>query len=82
MHDGAPLHFSVNVGNFLNRQYPNKWIGRGNNCSQDWPPHSPDLNKCDYFLWGELMEYVYSSPVNIREGLWNRITEKCNIIKK
>ncbi|KAJ8934572.1 hypothetical protein NQ318_017271 [Aromia moschata] len=47
--------------------YPNKWIGRGNNCPQVWPPQSPDLNKCDFFLWGTLKEFEYSSPVQ-----WNK----------
>ena len=81
MHDGAPPHFSVHVRNFLNQQYPNKWIGRGNNCPQKWPTRSPDLNKCDFFLWGMLKDYVYSSPVASRAEVWNRITNKCNVIR-
>ena len=24
-----------------------------------WPPRSPDLNPCDYFLWGYLKSVVY-----------------------
>lgn len=81
MHDGAPPHFSMNVREFLNQQFPNRWIGRGNNCPQRWPPRSPDLNKCDYFLWGTLKDFVYSTPVETREDLWNRISNKCTIIK-
>lgn len=81
MHDGAPPHFSMNVRNFLNHQYPNRWIGRGNNCPQRWPPRSPDLNKCDFFLWGTLKEFVYSSPVASQEELWNRIIHKCTSIR-
>ncbi len=26
---------------------------------QSWPAHSPDLNPCDYFLWGYLKSTVY-----------------------
>jgi hypothetical protein len=25
-------------------------------CGQNWPLYSPDLNTCDYFLWGFLKE--------------------------
>lgn len=81
MHDGAPPHFSTAVRDFLNHQYPNKWIGRGNNCPQVWPPRSPDLNKCDFFLWGLLKEFVYSSSIASRAELWNRITHKCTLIR-
>jgi hypothetical protein len=24
-----------------------------------WPPSSPDLNPCDFFLWGHLKQLVY-----------------------
>ena len=23
-----------------------------------WPPHSPDLNTCDFYLWGHLKSMV------------------------
>lgn len=78
MHDGAPPHFSVNVRNYLDQEYPNQWIGRGNNCPQNWPPRSPDLNPCDFFLWGALKDKVYSSRVENRQELWNRIVQNCN----
>ncbi|PSN44290.1 hypothetical protein C0J52_12960 [Blattella germanica] len=33
-----------------------------------WPPHSPDINPCDYFLWGLLKEQVFRQhPVNLLE---------------
>jgi len=25
----------------------------------EWPSHSPDLNPCDYFLWGFMKDYIY-----------------------
>jgi hypothetical protein len=37
---GIP-HFSRHVTEYLNQQFPNRWIGRG--CPQNWPPRSPDL---------------------------------------
>ncbi|PSN29319.1 hypothetical protein C0J52_28332 [Blattella germanica] len=24
-----------------------------------WPPHSPDINPCDYFLWRQLRGKIY-----------------------
>lgn len=73
MHDGAPPHYTLNVRNYLNQQYPNKWIGRGNDAPVTWPPRSPDLNPLDYFLWGHLKVVVYGRPVNTEEELWQRI---------
>lgn len=35
-HDGCPAHFAVNVRQFLDREYPNRWIGRGS--IFPWPP--------------------------------------------
>ena len=32
------------------------------NSSFGWPPYSPDLNPCDYYLWGYLKSKVYSDP--------------------
>ena len=31
-----------------------------------WPPRSPDLNPCDFYLWGYLRSKIYSpKPKNI-----------------
>lgn len=33
-----------------------------------WPPRSPDLNPCDYYLWGTLKDRVYvNSPHSLQE---------------
>ncbi|XP_066261268.1 uncharacterized protein [Euwallacea similis] len=81
MHDGAPPHHSVNVRAFLNQQYPNRWIGRGNNAPVQWPPRSPDMTPMDYFFWGSLKEKVYSTSVNNRDDLWQRIQQCTNVIR-
>jgi len=81
MHDGAPPHFSVAVRNYLNQQYPNKWIGRGNDAPVNWPPRSPDLNPLDYFLWGHLKSVVYKTPVDQEEQLWQRIQDAANALR-
>ena len=62
MQDGAPPHWSRTVRNWLNQSLPHRWIGRGN--SEDlnitWPPRSPDLTPCDFFLWGYVKSQVYT----------------------
>ena len=33
-----------------------------------WPPHSPDINPCDFFLWGFLEEKVFQrTPQNVAQ---------------
>jgi hypothetical protein len=60
-HDGAWPHFARTV-----RAYPGRWIGRGGPIQ--WPPHSPDLTPCDFWLWDMVKERVYSRKVpNINE---------------
>lgn len=70
-HDGAPSHFSLQVRQYLNEIYPNRWIGRGGPVS--WPARSPDLNPLDYFLWGHLKTLVYEDPVPNQQELLGRV---------
>ncbi|KAJ4440420.1 hypothetical protein ANN_08561 [Periplaneta americana] len=71
MHDGAPAHFSRTARRYLDRRFPDRWIGRGGPIA--WPPRSPDLNPLDFYLWDHLKSLVYSSPVPDLESLRNRI---------
>ncbi|CAF3903735.1 unnamed protein product, partial [Rotaria sp. Silwood1] len=49
MHDGVPAHYGSNVRDWLDENFPARWIGhRG---ALDWPARSPDLTPADYFLW-------------------------------
>jgi Transposase. len=81
MHDGAPAHFSVPVRNFLNENYEDKWIGRGNDAPVHWPPRSPDITPMDFFLWGTVKSLVYAKPVNTRDELWTRIQNAFQIVR-
>jgi len=64
--DVAPLHFANTTTEYLDLKYPNRWMGRGGPIP--WPPRSPDLTPCDYFLWGHVKDKVYSErPNNIAE---------------
>lgn len=65
MQDGAPPHYAAAVRNFLNQEYPNAWIGRGGPIA--WPPRSPDLNACDYFLWGHMKDIIYKEVIDDRQ---------------
>ncbi|KAJ4439683.1 hypothetical protein ANN_07811 [Periplaneta americana] len=71
LHDGAPAHFSRTARHYLDRRFPDRWIGRGGPIA--WPPRSPNLNPLDFYLWGHLKSLVYSSPVPDLESLRNRI---------
>ncbi|KAJ4430312.1 hypothetical protein ANN_22525 [Periplaneta americana] len=71
LHDGAPAHFSRTARRYLDRRFPDRWIGRGGPIA--WPPRSPDLKPLDFYLWGHLKSLVYSSPVPDLESLRNRI---------
>lgn len=69
--DGAPAHFGVNVRNWLDDNYPGRWIGR--NEPIDWPPRSPDLTPLDFNVWGFLKEDVYAVQIDSYEQLIHRI---------
>ncbi|KAJ4428878.1 hypothetical protein ANN_25871 [Periplaneta americana] len=71
LHDGAPAHFSRTARRYLDRRFPDRWIGRGGPIA--WPSRSPDLNSLDFYLWDHLKSLVYSSPVPDLESLRNRI---------
>ena len=74
---GSP-HWHLAVRTFLNEHLPNRWIGRAGQNDQvfcKWPPRSPDLTACDFFLWGyaKVRVYVPPPPATVDE-LQERIT--------
>lgn len=48
--DGAPPHYHRDVRNYLDHQYPGRWIGRRG--AVEWPARSPDLTPMDFFFVG------------------------------
>ncbi|PNF17170.1 hypothetical protein B7P43_G09082 [Cryptotermes secundus] len=82
--DGAPPHWHLNVQRFLNESLPQRWIGRMGSedlALQFWPPRSPDLTPCDFFLWGFVKDAVYVPPLPTNlNGLRNRITAAVNSV--
>ena len=76
--DGAPPHWKLTVQDYLNDKLPKRWIwhaGGKDNAMLKWPPCSPDLTLCDFFLWGYVKSLVYipSLPANVNK-LKQRIT--------
>ncbi|GBN16432.1 hypothetical protein AVEN_205336-1 [Araneus ventricosus] len=55
--------------------YP-KFTGTG----MDWPPYSPDLTPCDYFLWSALKDTVYGNHPSTLDELEPVISVACNSI--
>ena len=80
-HDGAPAHYSNAARQILDNLLPGRWIGRRG--PMEWPPRSPDLSVCDFFLWGFLKEKVYSNNLATEQQLLLTIeNELCNIPKE
>ena len=75
--------FSCATSNLI-RVLQQRWIGRaakGDKHLLPWPPRSPDLTPCDFFLWGFVKDSVYLRPLptSLKE-LRNRITHALQTI--
>jgi hypothetical protein len=84
MQDGARPHTANIVSDFLHDNFDSRIISNRFPdrfaCGQNWPPNSPDLNPCDYFLWGFLKEKIFpKKPQTIME-LRALIIQTCNEI--
>ena len=79
-HDGAPAHFALDVREYLNNVFPNRWIGRGG--PVQCPPRSPDLTPMDFFIWGEMKCLVYETPIDTPEELVASMAEAAAIIRE
>jgi hypothetical protein len=69
-----------------NATLPNRFIGRAGAADEErmkWPPRSPDLTQCDFFLLGYVKEQVFVPllPLNIDE-LKLRITASIETIDR
>jgi len=59
----------------LDATFPNRWIGRDG--PTPWPLRSPDITPppFDFFLWGNVKDRVFSTPVPDITNLKARITD-------
>jgi transposase len=56
--DGATPHTARVSMDVVRRMFPGRVISRFGDIP--WPPRSPDLSSCDFFLWGYLKSCVYA----------------------
>lgn len=68
-HDGAPAHFSRQTREILDRNFPDRWIGRAGPIV--WPPRTPELNPLDYFVWG----HIKAKVEHVRDGTEAEVRE-------
>ena len=54
-------------------------MGRGSP-TMPWPPRSPDITPCDFFLWGFMKSIVYSTPSATIDELKVKITDAFQLI--
>ena len=69
--DGATPHTAMAVQSWLSDKFGTKFIKK-----DSWPPRSPDLNPCDFFLWGYLKARVYNPIPKTLEDLKANITRE------
>ena len=74
--DSAPAHGSKTVQTFLKRKIP-LFVP-----SNIWPSSSPDLNRCDYWLWGDVEKVSNSQPHNSVASLKTSIRQAFCTIKE
>ena len=61
-----PPHFHRYVRVLLNRVLQQHWIesaAKGDNHLLLWPPCSPDLTPCDFFLWRFVKDSIYVTTI-------------------
>ena len=77
--DGAPAHRLIRVRNRLEELFGNRVIAL--NHRVEWPPRSPDLTPCDFFLWGYLKSKVYTTPPHSIDDLRARLNHEVNVLR-
>lgn len=79
MQDGALPHRTNAAFELLNEHFTGRVIGLGYEDRYeggiDWPPYSPDLNPCDFFLWGYLKDTIYKNGVKSIEDIKAKLVE-------
>jgi len=76
--DGAGTHRARAVALQLRELFGENVITLGQ--QQEWPPRSPDLTPCDFFLWGYLKSKVFTTPPPDVFALRRRIISEFEIL--
>ena len=79
--DGATPHTAISVQSWMKSKFGQKFITK-----EMWPPRSPDLNPCDFFLWGYLKSKVYNPLPKTLDDLKGNIEKEvrnipCKMLK-
>ncbi|XP_035211886.1 uncharacterized protein LOC118186018 [Stegodyphus dumicola] len=74
MQDGAPPHFSNKVKQSLRQIFTDDRV-ISLSFPVAWPPHSPDLAPCDFWLWGYLKSQVFAGGESNLSILKDNITK-------
>ena len=77
--DGAPCHRFLVVDERLTELFGEQVIALNRN--REWPPRSPDLTPCDFFLWGYVKNRVYRTPPIDTNDLRRRIIQEFDRLK-
>jgi len=72
--DGATSHTAKQSMAAVQELFGNRVISRFGDIP--WPPRSPDLSVCDFFLWGYLKNRVYTTRPRTMDELKQRIQDE------
>jgi hypothetical protein len=75
--DGAPPHRKKEIQEWLKYKFGDHFIP-----ANFWPPRSPDLNPCDFTLWGTLKARVYDPKPSNLDELKQNIRREIKIFAK
>ena len=78
--DGATAHTARDAMAAVRAMFPDRLISRCRNVP--WPPRSPDLSMCDFFLWGFIKSRVYEGKPRISEELKGAISKQIGMINQ
>ena len=78
--DGTPCHGLLAVRGRLIQLFGKRVLTLHNN--NEWPPRSPDLIPCDFFLWGHLKDKVFRTLPESWNVLRQRMITECNLLRE
>lgn len=81
MQDGAPAHTADSCMRYLGRKTL-RVISRRNSviigCTDPaWPPCSPDLTPCDFWLWSRLRQLLFAGTLPTTDEGWRQKINEC-----
>ena len=78
--DGAPCHGLLAVCARLNRLFGERVLSL--HTSNGWPPRSPNLTHCDFFIWGYLKDKIFRIPPRFLNVPRQKIITESNLLRE